>query len=46
MHSVDVAYMLDDKTGHIKVNRFSATTYEEFMKVWKNWWKERGWKIS
>ncbi|MCB9048676.1 MAG: PDZ domain-containing protein [Lewinellaceae bacterium] len=32
MHSVDVAYMLDDKTGYIKVNRFSATTYEEFMK--------------
>ena len=31
-HSVDVAYMLDDKTGYIKVNRFSATTYEEFMK--------------
>ncbi|MCB0581231.1 MAG: S41 family peptidase [Phaeodactylibacter sp.] len=32
MHSVDVAYMLNDKTGYIKVNRFSATTYEEFMK--------------
>ncbi|MCB0584787.1 MAG: S41 family peptidase [Phaeodactylibacter sp.] len=32
MHSVDVAYMIDDKTGYIKVNRFSATTYEEFMK--------------
>ena len=32
MNSVDVAYMLDDITGYIKVNRFSATTYEEFMK--------------
>lgn len=32
VYSVDVAYMLDDKTGYIKVNRFSATTYEEFMK--------------
>ena len=32
MHSVDVAYMLDEKSGYIKVNRFSATTYEEFMK--------------
>jgi len=31
-HSVDVSYMLDEKTGYIKVNRFSATTYEEFMK--------------
>jgi carboxyl-terminal processing protease len=32
VNSVDIAYMLDDKTGYIKVNRFSATTYEEFMK--------------
>ncbi|PHN07948.1 S41 family peptidase [Flavilitoribacter nigricans] len=31
MNSVDIAYMLDEKTGYIKVNRFSATTYEEFM---------------
>ncbi len=29
-HSVDVAYMVDKETGYIKVNRFSATTYEEF----------------
>ncbi|MEZ5039366.1 MAG: S41 family peptidase [Saprospiraceae bacterium] len=32
MHSVDIAYMVDEKTGYIKLNRFSATTYEEFMK--------------
>lgn len=32
MNSVDISYMLNDKTGYIKVNRFSATTYEEFMK--------------
>lgn len=31
VHSVDVAYMLDDKTGYLKINRFSATTYQEFM---------------
>lgn len=31
MHSVDVAYMLDDRTGYIKVNRFSANTREEFI---------------
>ncbi len=31
MHSVDVAYMLDDRTGYIKINRFSANTQEEFM---------------
>ncbi|RMF20933.1 MAG: S41 family peptidase [Bacteroidetes bacterium] len=32
MESVDAAYMLDEETGYIKINRFSATTYEEFMK--------------
>jgi carboxyl-terminal processing protease len=29
-YSVDVSYMVDKETGYIKVNRFSATTYEEF----------------
>lgn len=29
-HSVDVAYMVNDEIGYIKVNRFSATTYDEF----------------
>lgn len=29
-YSVDAAYMIDAKTGYIKVNRFSETTYEEF----------------
>lgn len=29
-HSVDVAYMVDDVTGYIKVNRFAANTYNEF----------------
>lgn len=33
MHSVDVAYMLDEQTGYIKINRFSATTYEEFAQA-------------
>ena len=32
VHSVEVAYMLDAETGYIKINRFSANTYEEFMK--------------
>ncbi|HHH49551.1 MAG TPA: PDZ domain-containing protein [Saprospiraceae bacterium] len=31
MNSVDVSYMLDAKTGYIKINRFSASTYKEFM---------------
>ena len=30
-YSVDVAYMVDKETGYIKVNRFSAKTYEEFQ---------------
>ncbi len=29
--SVDVGYMVDDETGYIKINRFSANTYQEFM---------------
>jgi carboxyl-terminal processing protease len=29
-YSVDVGYMVDKTTGYIKVNRFSATTYDEF----------------
>ncbi|MFK8103251.1 MAG: S41 family peptidase [Saprospiraceae bacterium] len=32
INSVDVGYMLDPETGYIKVSRFSATTYKEFMK--------------
>ncbi|MEL7021130.1 MAG: S41 family peptidase [Bacteroidota bacterium] len=31
MHSVDAGFMLNKQTGYIKINRFSATTYEEFM---------------
>ncbi len=33
MHSLDAAFMLDAKTGYIKLNRFSATTHDEFMKA-------------
>jgi len=29
-YSVDAVYMVDAKTGYIRVNRFSETTYEEF----------------
>ncbi len=29
--SVDVSYMIDAKTGYIKVGRFAEKTYEEFM---------------
>lgn len=29
-YSVDASYMIDAKTGYIKINRFSETTYDEF----------------
>ena len=28
-YSVDIAYMLDDEIGYLKLSKFSATTYEE-----------------
>jgi carboxyl-terminal processing protease len=28
--SVDVAVLLNDSTGYIKINRFAETTFEEF----------------
>ena len=31
-YSVDVAYMVDSEVGYIKVNRFAATTFDEFRK--------------
>lgn len=31
LYSVDAFYMLTTETGYIKVNRFAATTYDEFM---------------
>jgi carboxyl-terminal processing protease len=42
-YSVDVAYMVDAQTGYIKVNRFAATTFEEFHDALKKL-KESGMK--
>lgn len=42
VHSVDVAYMLDDKSGYIKINRFSAQTYQEFMEALRPLVEEKG----
>ncbi|WP_409028839.1 S41 family peptidase [Gracilimonas sediminicola] len=33
LYTVDTSYMLDDKTGYIKINRFAATTHDEFMQA-------------
>lgn len=42
-YSVDVSYMVDEETGYIKVNRFAATTYDEFKKALTEL-KEKGMK--
>jgi len=31
IYTVDATFMIDDKTGYINVNRFAATTHDEFM---------------
>lgn len=31
LRTVDAAFMVDERTGYIKVNRFAHTTYSEFM---------------
>ncbi len=33
LHTIDTAYMLDEKTGYIKINRFAATTHDEFLEA-------------
>jgi len=33
LYTVDTSYMLDDKTGFVKINRFAATTHDEFMEA-------------
>lgn len=31
--TVDTSYMLDNKTGYVKINRFAATTHDEFLEA-------------
>lgn len=38
--SLDAAYMIQPKTGYIRINRFGATTAEEFLKALKNLQKQ------
>lgn len=44
INSVDIAYMLDEQTGYVKINRFSATTHIEFMDSIGYMIKEQGMK--
>lgn len=36
IHSLDASYMIQPKTGYIRINRFGATTVEEFNKALKD----------
>lgn len=38
--SLDAAYMIQPKTGYIRINRFGATTAEEFLKALKDLQKQ------
>jgi carboxyl-terminal processing protease len=44
IHSVDIATMLDKKTGYLKITRFSATTYKEVMEGLEKLVEEEGMK--
>lgn len=33
IYSIDAAYMVDAKTGYIKISRFAEPTYDEFLKA-------------
>ncbi|MCB0720262.1 MAG: S41 family peptidase [Bacteroidetes bacterium] len=41
LYSIDTAYMISDRTGYVRINRFAATTYNEFMEKVRML-KERG----
>ncbi len=40
MYSLDIAYMVNKNLGYIKLNKFSATTYEEFDRAVRKLKKE------
>lgn len=42
VHSVDVATILDDKTGYIKISRFSSNTSKEFIQGLEKIFENKG----
>ena len=36
VHSLDAHYMINETTGYIRLNRFAATSHEEFKEAFKN----------
>lgn len=45
IYSVDIAYMINDSTGYIKINRFAKTTHEEFVEGLKKLKKHSARKV-
>ncbi|MDP4270736.1 MAG: S41 family peptidase, partial [Bacteroidota bacterium] len=43
IYSLDASYMVDKNTGYIKINKFAATTYDEFLKAMRDL-KKKGMK--
>ncbi len=35
LYSIDVAYMISEEMGYIKINKFSRTTYDEFVEAFQ-----------
>jgi carboxyl-terminal processing protease len=44
MASIDASFMLNEKTGYIRINRFSGQTFKEFMTVFEDLTKNKGMK--
>ena len=40
LYSIDASYMIDSKTGYVRLSRFAGTSYKEFMEAVKNLKKE------
>lgn len=40
IYSIDVAYMVSPKVGYIKISRFGATTYDEYMAAFEKLQKQ------
>ena len=40
IHSMDAAYLIEPKVGYIRINRFGATTFEEFKGAMKSLQKQ------
>ena len=42
IQSIETAYMIDEKTGYVKVNQFTSKTYTEFMEAIRPMAEEKG----